>query len=492
LRSKTKREIEASVRTTSEPADPVGFFARVTVVGIAIRVAMVVASPRFGYFQDHDDLARWGLQAAEEGVLTLYDHPPKPADLRIPLEGGAWGIGRREMDRLCNYPPLCVYLLGASGGIFKAVSSERLVNTFSSRASIAGWSFVFDILLAWGCASLTAQLSGGRSARRAYAWVLLAPPFWVVSSLWGQVDTWVLAPAVWMVRAMTAGQWGLAGLLYGVTAAIKPQAAAFIPVWGLAIFVTRSAWKPIASLGVAALTLNVLALPFWLHSGAAWWRQSYQANLFEHSKGMTTLMAFNVWYLDCMLTGSVDEAARCLGLTKATWGQLALALALICGFVFVLRRWATDRGAYVLYCLLALLAFVMLPTRVHDRFILLVLPFLIVAAVRWVRPTWLILLIAATGQVTWPQWLSASSADWQFFEKEQREKYAEVLAATPKAERASQPSLDEVLRSARAEYELRNEKTRPIEWAVTLLSLIGTATVVVGVVRLRRAGSNTS
>lgn len=458
----------------------------ISIVAVAIRVAMIALSPKMGYFQDHDDLARWGLQCVEDGVLSIYDHPPKPAELSVWTNQGQ-AIAQREMDRLCNYPPLCVYLLGASGAMFKATSPDRLTNTIYSRAPIGFWSVLLDLVLALGCAKLVAHYRGVAAGRWAYGIAILAPPIWLVSCLWGQVDTWVLAPAVWMLWAMVAGRWALAGVLFGVTAAMKPQAAALIPVWALALMTVRPHAAVIRAGFIAAATLFVIALPFTLHSGAAWWKQSYQANLFEHSKGLTTLMAFNVWYLVCLITGSVDETVRWLGMTRAAWGQVGLGTALAAGFVWMIRRWGADGRGLIVWTALVMIAFVSIPTRVHDRFILLILPFVLVCCFLWKRvwPGFVVLLIVATGQVTWPQWLSAASIDWEPFARELQQNYDAQVSKLDPVARAAEPSFDAVLASARADYDARLSRSRPIEWMLTLLGLLGTALVGVPLLQMQ-------
>lgn len=441
---------------------------------------MVAISPKMGYFHDHDDLARWGLQCVEDGVLSIYDHPPKPAELSVWTDQGP-AIAQREMNRLCNYPPLCVYMLGASGAMFKATSPDRIINTIHSRAAIGLWSVLLDFVLALGCAKLVAHYRGAPAGWQAFGWAILAPPIWLVSCLWGQVDTWVLAPAVWMLWALVAGRWNVAGVLFGVTAAMKPQAAALLPVWALALITVRPHAAVIRAGFFAAATLFVIAMPFTLHSGAEWWRQSYQANLFEHSKGLTTLMAFNVWYLVCLVTGSVDETVHWLGFTRAAWGQAGLGIALVAGFVWMIRRWSGDGRGLVVWTALVMIAFVSIPTRVHDRFILLILPFLLACCFLWKRmwPGFVVLLVVASGQVTWPQWLSAASIDWEPFEKELRQNYDVQSAALDPAAKASQPTLETVIASARAEYDVRVARAKPMEWALTLLGMLGTALVVV-------------
>lgn len=448
-------------------------FAGTLVLGLGIRVAMICLSPRYGYIQDHDDLARWALQAADEGVFSLYDHPPKAAELQVWI-GDQWAIGRHELDRLCNYPPLCVYLLDISGHLLKGLRPDRLLNTMESRWAVGFWSLLFDGWLALGCAALVRAASGGESARR---WALigawLAPPFWLVSCLWGQVDTWVLAAMVWTVVALVEGKWISAGLCYAVAIGLKPQAAALIPVWGAAVVMSRPFVKPIIAGAVAAGATVIIAGPFILHSGGAWWVQSYQANLFEHSKGNTTLMAFNPWYLDCLVTGSVDEGRTWLGVAKSTWGQAGLAVALVMALAWTIQRFKDDRRGLIPYSALVMLAFVMVPTRVHERFIVLVLPFVLAWSLAQWRG-WIglsLLLIVATAQTSWPQWLGTSAVDWEPFEKEQRAEFEKMSRQVPPDKRPA--DFESYIRPYREDYGRRNAPKRPFEWLFAILGVGG-------------------
>jgi hypothetical protein len=451
--------------------------------GLAIRLLALALAPRWGYLFDHDDLVRWGIQATDQGIGRLYDSPAP----RHPLQqwqDGRWHLGERQMDRVCNYPPLCVYLLAISGAAHKALDPDRRINTLASRVAFSGWSVLCDLLLAWGCAALLAEVVAPGRRRLAFGLAWLAPPVWLISCFWGQVDTWALAPAVWMVREMLRGRWVRAGLLLGVVAAIKPQAVAFLPLWGMALCAGRPRARPAAGLLAAGGTLLGLAAPFIVVGGWSWWRQCYGANLFEHSRGYTTLMAFNPWYLDCLITDSLDEAASLMGLTRRTWGLMALAAALAAGFAWTLVRWRGRPCGYLLWCVLSLLALVMLPTRVHERFLLLVIPFLIVAALAWRRfaPGLVLLAVVATGQATWPQWLALGPPDWEETRAQARSDYDAILAGSPDAAKAA-PPFEEFLRPHRERHEAA--RRRMIEWLLTLAALAGSFGVVVAALRQR-------
>ncbi len=490
------------------PADPSmpparrhWFWIAATLAGLALRVALLPLAPRYGYMPDHDDFVRWGIQAADHGLLTLYDHPPPRWDVRV-YEDGKWSITQRAFDRLCNYPPLAAVLLGISGAVFKLVSSDRLINTITSRAVFESWSILADFALAAGCAAIVRLCSAGppwpasvatggrryepgRGVRWTYLLALLLPPLWWDSVLWGQMDSVVLAPAVWMLWAMLAHRWLLAAVLYGVAAGLKPQAVLLAPVWAASLLLVRPVWKPLLSLILAAAGLFVIALPFTLHSGAAWWRAGYVENLVDAYSDKTTLFAFNIWYLDLLLADAADPAARWLGLTRDAWGKVLLMVGLAAAFLWA-WRFRREPRLLIVFAALTLLAFVMLPTRVHERYLLLVLPFLLTAAMLWPRfwPGLLILAAVATAQITWPLWLTMPPGGWTSFEQQARREYNRALTALPPEQRSAVKSFNETIRPLHEEYWQARSHSADYEWAFTLLALLGSAATVIAAARL--------
>ncbi len=463
----------------------VGPWLAVSVIALALRVALIPLSPRYGYYPDHDDFVRWGLQAADEGVLSLYDHAA-PRQLGQVWRGDKWRQSERTLDRLCNYPPLSAYLLWGSGKAFAALSDDRLINTTLSRAVFASWVIVGDFVLAWGCASLVAFCRPGRAGWWAYVIALLAPPLWWDSVVWGQVDTVALAPAVWMLRAMVARRWVWAGVAYGVLAALKPQAVLFVPVWALAVFGARPWHRPVLALVAAAAVFLLAGLPFTLHGGWTWLDSSYIENLLKAYKA-TSKGAFNLWYVDLLSCDSLDAGRSWLGIEKDIWGKVFLLLGLGLSFVWMVLRWRQDRRGPVLWATLSLLLFVMLPTRVHERYLLWVLPFALVAALWWGRlwPAFVLLTVVATAQVTWPVWLKTAPGEWSQREKQARAGHALQVADVPESLRDTLPSLEDVLARGRERYVQDRAATVRYEWVFTILGLLGGAVTVASIISIK-------
>ena len=385
---------------------------------VALRVAVLPLAPRWGYLPDHADLARWGLQAVDHGPLSLYRRPPDAWPV-VAYVGDTPRRAVRSHHRPYNYGPLTAYGLWASGCAFAALSPDRLLNTVRSRAAFAPWGLLGDLLLAWGGARLVAALRPSAAARAAFGLLLFAPAAAWTSAVWGQVDSPVLAAAVWMLWAMVEGRWLLAGALFGAAAALKPQVVFFLALWGFAA-VTRPK-RALPALGLAAVALFLAALPFTLDSGLAWFRASFVNSVSDYRE-YTTLMAFNLWYADALASGSRNAAVVRLGLSKAQWGDLLLVAGLALSLVASLRRWGRSgpdaegggrayAAGLLLWTVVSLLLSVMLPTRVHERYLLVPLPFLVAAAAVW-RPLLvpaLLLNVVALAQVTWPLWWRGGS-----------------------------------------------------------------------------------
>ena len=443
----------------------------VSLSALIFRMAILPFASRYGYQYDHDGFVRWGIQATDVGLLTLYDRPPPRWDMQVMKEGQR-RITQQKEEHLCNYPPLAIYLLYCSGVVFKAVGSDRLINTCTSRAVFESWSILADVVLALGCAAIVARLKPGGAARWTYLLVLAAPPFWLDSVIWGQMDSVALAPAMWMLWAVIAGRWWLAGLFFGLMAGFKTQALLLVPLWIWILLVCRPWWKPVLSLGMAMAVLQAVALPFTLHSGWAWWRSAYLENL-TVACPQTTLMAFNLWYVNLLSTDCGDVMVRWWGLTKDTWGRVFLAIGLAGGYVWLLRRWRRDHRGLVLFAALSLLFLVMLPTRVHERYLILMLPFLALATAIWPRfwPGLGLLLLVATAQMTWPMWLSAVPSQWPMIERQITQSFERRI---PPAERSKHlPWLTADLASAKRHYQSRRSRTVGLEWTLTGYALAG-------------------
>jgi hypothetical protein len=319
----------------------------------------------------------------------------------------------------------------------------------------------------------------GWAPRITFLLVLALPPLWWDSVIWGQMDSVLLAPAVWMLYFMVRERWLLAGVLWGLAFGLKPQAILFIPLWGFALLTARPFWRVLAGGVLAVAVFFLIGLPFTLHSGLAWFDESYRKN-FALYADKTTLKAFNLWYLHLLLTDSLDAQARFLGLSRSSWGKAGLLLTLLASFAYAVRYWRHDRRGLVLWTLLSLLLFVMVPTEVHERYLILVLPFLgIATALTWkLWPALVLLVFVMVGQLSWPLWLKSGRGQWPEIQKSITESFAAEAATRAGSDEQKQAALERILATRLQSYRELHRKTVGREWTFTVCALIASAIVV--------------
>jgi hypothetical protein len=141
---------------------------------------------------------------------------------------------------------------------------------------------------------------------------------------------------------------------------------------------------------------------------------------------------------------------------------------------------------------LSLLAAVMLPTRVHERYIVTVMPFAIAAAmcspIIWVglAP----LSLAAFAQITSYDWLKVVPEWWGLFLKE-KDAWYEAFISQQRADGISPLStMDQFLASSRVFYDRDRARYVAVEWAVVVLALVGSGLTAYLMLRRPRAAQS--
>lgn len=461
---------------------------------------------------DHGAYVQWGRHAATHGLLSLYTRPPDPR-IKVRISSGEHWI-HEGSGLVANYPPLSLALIALEGHVLRLLEPLTLprdaqgrrsppqfvANTIVARCVFQAPGVVFDGLLALAVMRLARRLADERAARLAFMLVYLSPPFWLDSCWWGQTESWVLAPGVFMTEMLVRRRWTAAGLAWGVALGLKTQALLFAPVWAWAFFVEKRSgtpasqpWRVVGGGATALLVLNVLAAPFWMTSGPAWFMQSFVRNLLDEAPH-TTLKAFNIWYLDLLWTLDTSVSATWAGLSKDAWGKVFLAGGLMCLARRVWRVGASSAAGTVVFAGAWLLAAVMLPTRVHERYVLLCLPFLIAAMARLPALRWGVggLIVVATLQVTVYHWLDVPADAWSLkLEADTRLVYREALRQIPPEHRSALPATEEEALALRyRNFVSAHRRYAPWEWAATLLALGASVQVFVAAGRGDCLGSS--
>lgn len=431
-------------------------------LAIAARIIAVSVAPQSSYLPDHISNMGWSTYAFQHGPWRIYELPAnQPLVVRVQdRRTGRVGETVRLNAHACNYPPLSIYLFWLQGAVWHALDHQeltlqpppdiarrfrvtqpvtsRVVDTRASRFADALPGILLDFLLAWGVARLVHALRPDRPSSTletlAFGIALLAPPIFLDSAFWNQADSWITCLLVWCLAFLMRARLGVAGLLYGAALVTKPQAILFAPVFVyifLALrFMPDGTWR--RALGLwktavfAVLVVAVIAAPFMIHDardetnpdGAfRWFKRSYLGTIGSARYQQTTLVAFNLWWLDLLAQGTptepgdlrrfLDAGQPMLGASKAVLGKVLLALGVVVAWVVCARKWRWTRESWPVCTFVILLAAFVLPTSVHERYIYYCLPFLIALAVRarkWIAPL-LALLLVATFEMTSFRWV---------------------------------------------------------------------------------------
>jgi len=286
-----------------------------------------------------------------------------------------WAIYLTHFDTDdCDYPPVVPYLL-------TLVERARLAAGAGPTSGAAIILLKLPNILAWLahvplCAFGLRRPLGARAARLAALLVAVSPPLFVNAAAWGQFDALLSLCVVAAIVAALNGRAVSSGAALGLGLATKLLAVVAVPVLALWTWRRRGV-RPLRAGAAAVLAAILLTAWPYVASGAA--RPvlaSYHGAVGYYP--LRTVEAYNLWYVldrvDIRLRGQPSGEARLD--TRPLVGPLThrdVGFALIAGWtVFILAglwRWPGD-GGLILAAALQFFAVFMLPTQMHQRYIL--------------------------------------------------------------------------------------------------------------------------
>jgi Gpi18-like mannosyltransferase len=381
----------APLPTVAARAVPARLWQGLALILLAALLMRLVLLPNPGAIGDNLFFQQWGDSAAAEGLGGIYNR-----DDRLHL----------------TYPPTYIYFLALDGVIHRALAEAAgrpwppadldpafyMVQKLNPIAA--------DLLVVALLALATWRRLGVGGALAGAAAYGLNPALAYVSGYWGQADGVVLAILVSAFLAIAARRPVLSGALLGLAFATKPQAMLFVLMLGVFLLAQDptdltaqegQTWqerlKPSLAwlgkaVGAGVVTLLVLLLPFLLGGSGL-----NVLNPYTHAVGYVPFVdqqAFNIWWLVYGPESSwmLDTTPVLLILTARQVGLLLL-LATMVSVVLLYRRalrptlgtgGGTARSYATALALLATaLAFFLLPTQMHERYVLYSLPPLLLA-----------------------------------------------------------------------------------------------------------------
>ncbi len=330
--------------------------------GLVLRLLFVLST---GFHND--------VSAFESWTLTLRDNPP-------------WAFYAKS--GFADYPPgyfVVLWVIGKVYALFPGLGAENADGWVVLRVLVKVPAIAMDLVNAYVVYRIVRRFAADKIALTAAAFVALNPAAIYVSSYWGQVDSvsWGLALiAFWLVLrsgdepARTASRMTWAWLALGFSVLIKPQGATL----GLLLLAypfaasdaaTRARRLVGTAYGVAAACALALAVGLLFHPArdvVAWLFSRYEfgSNVYPY----TSVNAFNLYALRLPFWKPDGDPISIFGLpagSYAIWGVALVlaATALIVGR-YLQRR---DDRALLEGAMLVALAFFVLATRMHERYI---------------------------------------------------------------------------------------------------------------------------
>ena len=356
-------------QTARRPTEQVSLrtLALIAALGILLRViiAYVALPPDAGFAADLNSFRSW---ASELGTR------------------GPWGFYNRGI--FVDYLPGYMWILWALGSVGALFTGSTDPGVLIKLPAILA-----DGLLVLATARLAADLGAPRHGQLLAAVAMaFGPMIWIDSAVWGQVDSVGTAALLLSLSALIRGKTVRGAILAALAAVLKPQFGILIPIVAVLAFVrARSARDPwgfvVAGLAGAA-TIALAALPFGLTL------PDVVAKVAEAAGGYPYLSvnAWNPWALISVGGRSIVDATGwasdidplpLIGVPGVAIGSAAIAAAVLVAMRYVRRDTAIRTVTAV--AILAV-AFFVLPTRVHERYLFPAIPLTIALAAA--RPAW--------------------------------------------------------------------------------------------------------
>ena len=309
---------------------------------------------------------------------------------------GPWGAYARGY--FLDYLPGYLWILWPLGALAGALTSN-----FDPGALVKLPAILADALLILATVRLAADLGASTRAQRGAALLLAFTPIvWLTSAVWGQVDSVGTTLLLFATSELIRGKTLRAAALAALAAVVKPQFGILIPLLALlALIRARRAsdpWGVVLAGLVGTAAVSLVAFPFGLTVMDVIGKVGEAAGNYPY----LSVNAWNPWALvstdgtGLLLNGGWGSDLAPL-ITGGPPAVLYGAALLICAILAALRAARGDNKVQTVAALAFIaIAFFVLPTRVHERYLYPAIPLTLALAAalpRW-RPIAAVVAVA--------------------------------------------------------------------------------------------------
>ncbi|MEO6836273.1 MAG: phospholipid carrier-dependent glycosyltransferase [Candidatus Tumulicola sp.] len=329
--------------------------------GLVVRLLFISNE---GFKTDVQTFEAWAIALAEHGFANFYGS-----------------------TRFADYPPGYFYVLAAVGHVWETLFKDRDAGGFMIKALVKLPAILADLGVGILAYAIVRRFASAGIALGAAALYLFNPAVIYNSAAWGQVDSIAAGLALFAIYCFLRSEtdahermswWIVAGwLLIAYSLLVKPQAAVLLPLMIAFVFVDparRRVRLASSAIGIVAAGLFALAIVEPFHpsnpvAAFAWLfeRYAYGSSVYAFN----TVNAFNLWAIRGTFwqpdTGPINVFGSLSLGPQYVWG-IVLVLAAV---ALVLWRYVQERTprAFLEGCAIVTIAFFVLATRMHERYL---------------------------------------------------------------------------------------------------------------------------
>ncbi|MEQ8168783.1 MAG: glycosyltransferase family 39 protein [Candidatus Eremiobacterota bacterium] len=401
MSKKEKKTVNKSIEKNVQIKHYWLIIAGLTLAGLLIRLMILALPEKFFYIPDHMNNWIWARHSVEYGLMERYGYnrqdycftygPPlevqvdkmftdpdgkiyRPGDI-VTLPGRPWKF------LPVSYPPFYVYIRHIFGLFHRFLDIKMEPLTPAAWFSLQLPNYIADWILALGCLCTVRRWKGEKEGLIAFILMWFSPAVLLTGVLWTQCDSWYLALAVWCMYFLMENKWAISGIIWALVVLVKPQSLFMIPPLGYFFFAGKR-FKPFLIYCVTALlAIMVITAPFMFKSGPAWISNTYLYHFTDKFAAYTTFKGFNIWMVDLILGGhDLNIYSTIFGISKKMWGLLFLITGLIISFIACHRRYKNHVLSLPMLLSMTFIVIFLFSTQVHERFIIYILPFILISA----------------------------------------------------------------------------------------------------------------
>ncbi len=322
---------------------------------IAAVVVRFYFIPEPGYMQDIHNFKVWSETAATHGIINIYD------------------------KILCDYNPGYLYILNSIGHLYANFYPGFDEHTYLFNFLIKTPAIIADVALSIIIFFLAMNKVTYKQSLLMMSLFAFNPAIIANSAYWGQVDSVPTLVALLSVVALNKANYKTSVVLITVAILIKTQMAMILPVILFVLWKRKGLSELARALVTAWLSFIVFLLPFVIAGKI----EIVVDKLFGAvgAYPYISMNAFNFWWLFSGGRGrEIYDSSLFLDIfTYQSIGLLVFGLFFILLLSYLNKNLHRQKIVY-LCCGLAFFAFYMLPTEMHERYIMPALPFLLLAS----------------------------------------------------------------------------------------------------------------